>query len=225
LNVSERNLLILPANVDFESRAIVEPIAVSIHGLLKIGIKPKDSVLVVGAGPLRLLAAQIARIMEARNVIVSDLNPARLKLGEELGFCAIRADSSFSEKVKEINNGTGVDLAIETAGNSQALCNCLDSVKKNGQILCLGLYRKTIMIDQELGNKIVREELSLIGSWNSYSAPFPGKEWDFAVEYLAKGLIRVKEIIIHRFKLSETKGAFSRLYSGEHGIIKAMFVD
>ena len=203
----------------------MEPIAVSIHGLLKIDIKPKDSVLVVGAGPLGLLTAQIARIMGARNVIVSDLNPPRLKLGEELGFCAIETGSSFSEKVKEINNGTGVDLAIETAGNSQALCNCLDSVKKNGQILCLGLYRKTIMINQELGNKMVREELSLTGSWNSYSVPFPGKEWDFAIEYLAKRLIKVKEIITHRFKFSEAKEAFSRLYSGEYDIIKAMFVN
>lgn len=225
LNVPERNLLILPSNVDFESGAIVEPIAVSIHSLLGVDFNSINSVMVAGAGPLGLLIAQTARIMGAKNIIISDLNLARLKIGERLGFFAIEADSSFIEKVKEISSGRGVDLVIEAAGNSQALSNCLDAVRKNGQVLCLGLYSKNVMIAQELGNKIIREELSIIGSWNSYSAPFPGIEWDLAIKYLTRRLIKVKEIITHRFKLGEAKEAFSRLYSGEHDIVKAMFID
>lgn len=105
------------------------------------------------------------------------------------------------------------------------MCNCLGAVRKNGQILCLGLHHDTVRTDQELVNKIVREELSIIGSWNSYSAPFPGIEWDLAIKYLARRLIKVKKIITHRFKLGEAKEAFSRLYAGECDIIKAMFVD
>jgi L-iditol 2-dehydrogenase len=225
LNVPEKNLLILPPEVDFESGAIVEPIAVSVHGLLKVDIKSKNYVLIVGAGSLGLLVAQIARIMGVRNIIVSDLNLKRLKVVEELGFYAVKANSSFFEKINELSNGTGMDLVIEAAGSSQALCNCLGAVRKNGQILCLGLHHDTVRIDQELVNKIVREELSIVGSWNSYSAPFPGIEWDLAIKYLARRLIKVKKIITHRFKLGEAKEAFSRLYAGECDIIKAMFVD
>ena len=70
---------------------------------------------------------------------------------------------------------------------------------------------------------IVQKELSLFGSWMSYSAPFPGREWRLAVKALSDGRIRAVEMITHQFELAQVKEAFETLYSCKDAV-KVMLV-
>jgi L-iditol 2-dehydrogenase len=70
----------------------------------------------------------------------------------------------------------------------------------------LSLYNNRFELDPFLLNKITREEIEIKGSWNSYSSPFPGKEWYMALEFIEKKLLKLKPLITHRleFKNAET---------------------
>jgi len=224
VTVPSRNLVPLPSFLSFEVGALLEPTAVALHGLMRGDLKAGDRVVVMGTGTLGLIMAQLSRALGASQVIVSDVLPYRLQLGAKLGFIALPADQVFPQRIREATGGLGADIAIETAGNPQALKNCLKAVRKGGKIISLGLQQGELNIDQELAQRVVREELSLIGSWNSYSAPFPGREWSAGVDYLARRLVLVEPLISHRFELYQASEAFALLASGADEVIKAIFI-
>ena len=72
----------------------------------------------------------------------------------------------------------------------------------------LGIPYGDVMVKRFYFEKIVRNELSVYGSWNAISAPFPGKEWTTTVHYIANGQLKIKPLITHHFPLSKGSEAF-----------------
>ncbi len=218
------NLVPLPPQVDYEAGAMLEPTAVILHGLGRVGVMPGDDVAVVGAGTLGLLAIQLAGIMGARRLFAIDLVAARLEVAESLGAQACLGEGTAAT-IAEATLGRGVDLVVETAGTATAQESCLDLSRKGGRVLYLGIPEREVNLSRAAMQRLVREELTIYGAWNSYSAPFPGYEWHASLTYMSRGQLQTKPLITHRFGLQQAKEAFIMMKEEKEFFNKVIFIE
>jgi L-iditol 2-dehydrogenase len=84
---------------------------------------------------------------------------------------------------------------------------------------------REVKLSRSAMRRLVREELTIYGGWNSYSAPFPGYEWHASLAYMAQGQLETELLITHRFRLQEAKAAFLMMQEGRELFNKVIFVE
>ncbi|MEC2159704.1 galactitol-1-phosphate 5-dehydrogenase [Virgibacillus halodenitrificans] len=221
----EENIINLPENVDYDTAAMIEPSAVVAHGFYRTSMKPGAEVAVMGCGNIGLLAIQWAKIFGAKKVYAIDIDDSKLETAKEIGADEIINSSKEPAHVQilEHTNGLGVDVAIESAGAPITSAQVFALPKKGGEVVFLGIPYADINIERFYFEKIVRNELTILGSWNGISAPFPGKEWDATVHYMSTGQINVEPIISHRVFLSQGPKIFDDIINRRETFGKVMF--
>ena len=134
----------LPDSVTYEQATLVEPFSVGLQACKRADIKPGSTVVIMGMGPVGLMAVVAAKAYGATNIIVSDLEDNRLEAAKRLGATtAINIkNEDVVERIKELTDGQGVNYAIETAGNPIALRSALNSLKDGGTLAIVGLLKK-----------------------------------------------------------------------------------
>lgn len=216
VRVPKENILILPEDLDYETAAGIEPASISYQAMSKTGIKVGDTVAVVGCGPIGQFAIQWAKIFGASKVIAVDVLEDKLKLAKELGADIVvnSKECNAVEKVLEITNG-GVEAVVETAGmkitEEQSVLMC----RKLGKVVFLGISHDELRFSEKTFDRIMRGEIALQGSWNSYAAPFPGIAWRATLDFMEKGQIVFKPMISHKIKLEELPGYFHKMFNKE----------
>lgn len=223
--VPSENVVKLGDNVDFDKASMVEPSCVALHGLYKTQIQPGDDVAVMGCGTIGFLAIQWAKIFGAKRIIAIDIDSSKLELAKNLGATDIinSFDGPPHEQLEKITGGRRADVAIESAGSKITSAQVFALAKKGGKVVFLGIPYGDINIERFYFERIVRNELTIFGSWNSVSAPFPGKEWETAVYFMNEGKIDPSGIITHRLDLSEGPEIFEKIANREPGIGKVLF--
>ena len=219
------NIVPIPDNVDFDTAAMVEPSAVVVHGFNRTKMQPGDEVAVMGCGNIGLLAIQWAKVFGAKKVYAIDIDDQKLKMAKEAGADVMinSIDKPAYEQLMDYTDGQGVDLAIESAGSPITSAQVLALPKKGGEVVFMGIPYGDVNIERFYFEKIVRNELTVLGSWNAISAPFPGREWSTSVHYMSTGQINVKPMITHRLPLEEGPETFAKLINREGFFGKVLF--
>ncbi len=198
-----KNLIKLPESIPYSVGAAIEPAAVTLHGIMRLNIQAGDTVAVLGCGTIGLFAIQFAKIMGAGIVLAMDIDDERLTIAKQSG-----ADLLFNAKdphvISKMKEAAGeINIVVETAGVSITQIQSIELVKTHGQILYLGTAHKDVSIPPHTFERIVRGEISITGSWNSFSAPFPGREWSSVITYLTQGRLELEAYITHKFPLEK----------------------
>lgn len=219
------NIVPLPDNVDYETAAMVEPSAVVVHGFYRTSMQPGAEVAVMGCGNIGLLAVQWAKIFGAKKVYAIDIDDSKLEIAKVVGADVLinSLEKPAHEQILEHTNGAGVDVAIESAGSPITSAQVFALPKKGGEVVFMGIPYADINIERFYFEKIVRNELRVLGSWNAISSPFPGKEWSTTVHYMSTGQINVKPIISHRLPLEQGPETFDRIINRKESFGKVMF--
>ncbi|WP_044747650.1 galactitol-1-phosphate 5-dehydrogenase [Bacillus alveayuensis] len=225
VKLPKENVLPIPDTIDFDTAAFIEPSAVVAHGFYQTTIQPGADVAVMGCGSIGLLAVQWAKIFGAKKVYAIDIDDKKLNIAKEVGADAIihSVEKTASEQLMELTDGNGVDLVIESAGSPVTSAQVFALAKKGGQVLFLGIPYSDVNIERFYFEKIVRNELTVIGSWNAISSPFPGKEWSTTIHYMDKGQIKVKPLITHRVSLAEGPKIFEKIINKKEFFGKVLF--
>ncbi|WP_142293107.1 zinc-binding dehydrogenase, partial [Staphylococcus aureus] len=144
---------------------------------------------VMGCGSIGLLAIQWAKIFGAEKVYAIDIDNAKLEVANEVG--ADEVINSYQqpahEQLNERGSGSGVELAIEAAGSPITSAHVFALPKKGGEVVFMGIPYADIEIPRFYFERIVRNELTVLGSWNAISAPYPGKEWTASRHFMSTG--------------------------------------
>ncbi|WP_170006658.1 galactitol-1-phosphate 5-dehydrogenase [Bacillus fonticola] len=219
------NIVPLPDNVDYDTAALVEPSSVVAHGFYRTNIEPGAEVAIMGCGSIGLLAVQWAKIFGAKKVYAIDIDDSKLKVAKEVGADIVinSLEKLAHEQILDHTNGCGVDLAVESAGSPVTSAQVFALPKKGGEIVFMGIPYADINIDRFYFEKIVRNELRVLGSWNAISSPFPGKEWSSSIYYMSTGQINVKPVISNRLYLEEGPETFDNLINGKGSYVKVLF--
>jgi L-iditol 2-dehydrogenase len=207
LKVPEINLdhgvYILPEEMTYEEGAFIEPLACVVRGMRIAGIKPGQSVLVLGSGVAGLLNIKLAKAKNASKIFATDVIDFRLKSAREMGAdVVINATDNVPEEVKKQNNGELADLVILCAGVPSAAKQAMDSVALGGTILLFAPTEPGVEIPFpmfELWNKQVKIVSTYAG------APIDLKE---SIDLIKSKKVKVTDMITHRFALSEAAEGF-----------------
>lgn len=221
-SVRLENLIALPDNVSLEAGAMVEPAAVAVHAIAAAPIQLGDSVAVVGAGPIGLMAAQLAAARGAEVYLV-DLDRRKLELAEAHGWArgVLAGEQDAAEAIRGATGG-GVHVAIEAAGVSSTLATCLRGVRPFGHVVLLGNPAGAMNLQQDDYWQILRKQLTCVGVWNSSHNPVRD-DWRVAVEAMARGDLDPEPLITHRFQLDQANEAFRVAVDHDELSIKIMF--
>ena len=221
--VPSKNIIKIADNLSYEAGACIEPITVALHGVERVNIESGKSAIVYGCGTIGLLVMQCLKAKGLEKVYVVDIDENKLSLAKELG-----AYEAINSKVIDVNkyfNENGkADYVFETAGVNFIQSNVLNLVNKLGSVVYIGTAHKDVTFDSKTFENILRGELNVTGSWMSYSAPFPGNEWNAAVEYLASGKIKIDKLVTHKFELKDGYKAFEAMLNKEENSVKVMYI-
>ncbi len=226
VDVPITNLLALPDGVSYEAAAMVDPAANAIHAIWNGTLQAGDTVAVYGCGPIGMFAIQFAKILGAKSIIAVDLKKEKLDVAQEIGADYV-INCLESDPVKEINqitNGNGVNLVLETSGSPIAQNQCVCSAGKLGKAVFVGISHRNLELTKEAVNNILRRELIIKGSWNSFSNPFPGKEWTYSLQMMDEGKLKTDPLVSHRLPLEEGPAIFKKFSEKDFFFNKVLFL-
>jgi len=210
LVMPEQLLHRIPDTMDFDTAAVVEPAANAVHDVYeRAGLVPGDFVVVLGPGPVGLLAGLAALAGGARHVVmVGAAADEGLRLGKarDLGFPTVLnvAEDDVAAAVMDLSGGVGADLVIECSGASAASAATPKLVRKKGRICAIGLTGGAT-VDfpwQEAAFKVADVYFCLSTSYTS---------WDRTIHLIAGGQIPAEKVITHRLPLAEWEKGFEAL--------------
>jgi len=208
------NMQEIPQHVSFEEAAITEPLACVLHGVEETGVKLGDAVAIIGAGPIGLLHLLTVRRIGAEKVIVVDLVDERLGFAEKLGADeTINAGKANAvEKVRQITNGYGVDVAIEAIGTPPTWEQALKLVRKGGTVLEFGGCPPgtEIKVSTEM---LHYGEIKVLGAFHTTPLHFRK-----ALSLIATRTIDVRPLITRKMRLEEINDAFQILATSKNEI-------
>lgn len=207
----KNNVVKFEDEVSFEQGAFFEPATVALHGLLRVPYEGGKTVAVLGGGTIGMFVAQWAKIFGAKKVVVFDIVDERLELGKRLGATEgiNTLKEHFMEEAKALTDGRGYDYVFETAGNTITMKLAFSLAANKANICFVGTPTRELTFSVEEWENMNRKEFTLTGSWMSYSAPFPGKEWELTAHYFKTGDLKFDEsFIFQKIPLSKIADAF-----------------
>jgi D-xylulose reductase len=203
----------LPDNVSFAEAAMVEPLAVGVHGATKAAVRPGDVGLVIGAGPIGLVTALAALAAGCARVYVSDVDEAKLALAATLGAITpvnvMQAD--LAATVLDGTDGWGADVVFECSGNPRAAAGVFDPLCPAGRVVFIGGQSEPIGYD--VGKAMVRE--ARVEHVFRYAHVFPR-----CIAMLSSDAIDVKPLITRTFGFEDSVEAFEIAASAPPGEVK-----
>jgi L-iditol 2-dehydrogenase len=201
----------LPDGLGFDEGALVDPASIALHVANRGGVSPGDTVAITGAGAIGLLSGDAALIRGAGRVIVVGRG-SRLQKAASLGFETV--DSTAADPVaavREMTGGLGADVVLECAGVPETVQWALAMLRRGGRCAMVGIPTQGVEIPLQ---KLVLDELELVGSRASAG------EMRRVMPHVANGRMRVREMITHRFPLSDYEKAIATFNDRASGAIK-----
>jgi propanol-preferring alcohol dehydrogenase len=143
------NAVRIPDSVPFEQAAVMMcSSATALHALRLAGLRPGESVLVVGFGGLGFSAVELAKALGAARVIAADVVPAKLEAARALGAATVDAsDGAIEDRVAALTGGRGVDVALDFAGSPAARTSALRSLASEGRLVIVALDDRPFPFD------------------------------------------------------------------------------
>jgi len=223
--VKYENLLLVPDNVSFEDAATTDPCANAIHGLERGKFEVGDVVCVYGVGPIGLFAVQVAKLMGAKMVIAIDVWDEKIQIAKSIGadVCINSLSDDPVMKVMEYTKGRGADVVLDTTGAPKAQKDAVLSAAKLGRVVLLGISHQELLLSEKEVDNIMRRQLNVLGSWNSFTSPFPGSDWTKSLELFSDKGMSAKNIISHRLPLDSAPEIFESIRKGGFFFNKIMF--
>jgi len=209
--VPERCLHRLPDNLSFETAALTEPCCVAYNAVcVNCHVRPGDSVVVLGPGPIGILCARMAQLSGAHPIIVVGLpnDAIRLEIAKKMG-ATLTLTSTAEETaahIKALGDGFGVDVVIDASGASASLKLALELVRPNGKISKVGWGPQPFNFSLD---PLVAKGVTLQGSF-SHNWPI----WQRVISMLASGQLDVAPILNRVAPLTDWKTSFDDMDKG-----------
>jgi threonine 3-dehydrogenase len=204
------NAFKLPAAIDDEIAAILDPLGNAVHTALAFDVVGED-VLITGAGPIGIMAVAIVRFIGARNVVITDVNDYRLDLARKMGATlALNVTrDKLEDAMKQLGMQEGFDVGLEMSGNAAALRDMLRTMHHGGSIAMLGIPPTEVAIDW---NDVILKGLTIKGIYGRQMF----ETWYKMAALLQSGL-NVRPVITHRLPYTQYQHAFEIMGKGQSG--------
>jgi len=213
--IPSENIWICDEGISHDVLSILDPLGNATHTALSFNVLGED-VLITGAGPIGLMSIPIIKRAGARHIVVTDINPTRLRMAKELGATSIVdvRTEKLTDVVKNLGNmAEGFDVGLEMSGSGAAFADMIDAMANGGKIAILGILPDDTKTDW---NKIIFNSLTLKGIYGRQMYD----TWYRMSALLQSGLeSEIVKIITHHFHYHDYEEAFELMRSGDSGKI------
>jgi len=201
-----------------DEAAMIEPIAVAAHALGRVGSVAGLKVLVLGAGTIGNLVAQVARASGAASVMITDVSEYKLAKARGCGFEHVinPAVTDLGEGIVEAFGPDKADLILECVGVQATISQAITNARKGSTIVVVGVFGKRPEVDMGL---VQDRELSLLGT-----LMYQKKDYERAIELVADGKMRLGDMITHRFPFDQYAQAYEAIEASGGNYLKVMIV-
>jgi L-iditol 2-dehydrogenase len=185
----------IPDSLSDDAAGLLEPLSVGVWACRRTQVAPDTRVLVTGAGPIGLIAAQTARAYGAQQVAVTDINPTRLELAAELGLTPIDVSAA-----PLADSGIEVDVLLECSGNAQATWDAVHTVGRAGRVALVGMGGDEVRLP--LGH-VQDREITVTGAFRYANT------WPTAISLAASGRVDLDRLVTGHYGLDQVEAALT----------------
>lgn len=205
--VPEKNLISLPEGVSFEEAAMLEPMAVAVHAMRKIAPAPGECIVICGMGTIGLFLLMFLLEAGHKNIFVIGNKDFQKRMAQKHGLSAqAYCDSRTQDAEKwldEQTGGRGADVLFECVGRNETVGQAVRMTGPGGRIMLVGNPASDMTLPKAVYWKILRNQLTVFGTWNSSFTHSQEDDWHYVLERLGDGRIAPKQMITHRYPLEE----------------------
>jgi alcohol dehydrogenase len=203
------------ARLTFEQLALIETLAIGRHAVGRAAVKPEETCLILGAGPIGLATLEFARLTGAK-VLVYDVNEGRLD------FCrrvmgvrhTVRLSDNLEKDIRDINGGRLPDVVLDATGSSASMSNAFGLITHGGRLVFVGITTEEVHFRHAVFHK---PEGTLLCSRNALPADFTS-----IIALIEDGWIDTRPWITHRCTFEELIDVFPSYTNPQTGVIKAV---
>jgi len=197
----------LPEGVDFEVGALVEPLAVAVHGLRQVGLSIGERVAVLGSGTIGLMALVAARAMGASDVFATARYPHQADAARALGAAGVvEAGENATVELTGAFGGRLPDVVVETVGgHADTLNEAVLLAAPGGRVSVLGIFSGPVSLNATL---TVLKEVTLAGGV-VYGRPGARSDFEVALDIAASHVEDLRRLITHRVALADIEQGFA----------------
>jgi L-iditol 2-dehydrogenase len=186
----------VPEIISDDAAALLEPLSVGIWACTKARVSAGDRVLITGAGPIGLVSVQAALAFGATEVIVSDVNPARLALAKDLG--ATEVVDARETTLSDLPRPPGV--LLECSGHAPAISDAIRALDRAGRAVLVGMGGDEVPLPVSV---VQERELQLTGTFR-----YAGT-WPTAIALVAAGRIDLDRLVTGTYRLDQAEDALT----------------
>ena len=210
--VPDWNLIELPDNVSYEEAAMLEPMAVAVHAMRRVRPQKNDTVVIYGLGTIGMLLFLFLKDAGIENILVIGNKEFQkntvLKFGlDEKCYCDSKTQGVF-EWILQQTEKRGADVFFECVGRNETVSQAVDLTAPMGRICMVGNPYSDMTLEKFVYWKILRNQLTITGTWNSSFTHQDDDDWHYVLDRLAQKRIAPKALISHEFKLCDAKNGF-----------------
>jgi (R,R)-butanediol dehydrogenase/meso-butanediol dehydrogenase/diacetyl reductase len=203
-----RQIVRLPSSASIADGALVEPLAVALHGVMKSGLQPGDKVVILGAGPIGLATAFWARRMGAGQVVITDLERFQEERAMIMGATAFVAGPEDHVAQADRILGGKADLVFECVGVPGMIAQAVEHIRVHGTVLVQGLCTRP---DSFIPFKALSKEARI-----QFAAFFKTQEYEASLDALSAGAVEPRALITQTIDLAQLPDTFEALRKRTH---------
>jgi L-iditol 2-dehydrogenase len=210
------NVLKLPDDVSLDHAAMIEPIAVAVHAIARGGGADGKKVLVLGAGPIGNLTAQVARASGAEAMMITDISDYKLSKAKECGLeTAVNPNKEdLNEAILNSFGPDRADLILECVGIQPTITEAVEYARKGTSIVIVGVFGQKPVVDLGL---VQDRELSLVGT-----LMYQKSDYEQAIKLVAGGRVVLTPLITDHFPFEQYLDAYHKIEAAQGNIMKVM---
>lgn len=219
------NLILLPENVSFEAAAMLEPMAVAVHAMRRLAPSISDTVAVCGLGTIGLLLVMFLKEAGLENIYVIGNKESQRRAVLELGLAESRYHDSREPDTEEWlleHTDGGVNMFFECVGKNETLSQAVTCTAPGGKLLLVGNPYSDMKLEKSVYWKILRNQLTVAGTWNSSFTGERSDDWHYVLDRIAGGRVEPERLISHRFSLKDLEKGFHVMRDKTEDYVKIM---
>lgn len=208
----------LPDSISYEDGALLEPLAVALAGMQRANMRLGDPVVICGAGPIGLVTLLCARAAGAEPVVVTDIDEGRIAFAKSLApgvrghkVQIGRSPQDEAKAIIEALDGNEPAVTMECTGVESSIAAAIEATKFGGKVFVIGVGKSEMKIPFM---RLSTREIDLQFQYRY------ANQWPRAIRLVAGGVIDLKKLVTHRFKLEDAVDAFKTASDPKTGAIK-----
>ena len=226
--VPAENLMELPENVSYEAAAMMEPMAVAVHAMRRMDVQRNETVVICGLGTIGLLLLMFLKEAGVSSILVVGNKDFQKKTVLNLGitedcYCDSRIQN-VEKWVLEKTQGVGADIFFECVGKNETVVYAINSTIPGGRVMLLGNPYSDMDFVQKIYWKILRNQLTLKGTWNSSYLGESTDDWHYVLEKIAKNKINPENLITHKLSFEELEKGLMIMRDKIEDYVKVMII-